>query len=72
MKVRVDGQECTALIDSGCSQILVSKAVCCFWKRKSTGVLTVDGRTLNCRGYGKIKVEVERVPAVDIEALVVD
>ena len=72
MKVRVDGQECTALIDSGCSQTLVSKAVCRFWKRKSAGVLTANGRTLNCRGYGKIKVEVDRVPAVEIEALVVD
>ena len=29
MKVHVDGQECTALIDSGCSQTLVSKAVYC-------------------------------------------
>ena len=72
MKVRVDGQECTALIDSGCSQMLVSKVVCRFWKRKSAGVLTADRRTLNCRGYGKIKVEVGHVPAVDIEALVVD
>ena len=72
MKVHVDGQECTALIDSGCSQTLGSKAVCRFWKRKSAGVLTADGRTLNCRGSGKIKVEVGRVPAVDIEVLVVD
>ena len=72
MKVRVDGQECTVLIDSGCPQTLVSKAVCRFWKRKSAGVLTAGGRTLNCRGYGKIKVEVDRVPSVKIEALVVD
>ena len=55
MKVHVDGQECMALIDSGCSQTLVSKAVCHFWKRKSTGVRTADGRTLNSQGYGKIK-----------------
>ena len=72
MKVCVDGQECTALIGSGCSQMLVSKAMCRFWKWKSAGVLTADGRTLNCRGYSKIKVEVGRVPAIDIEALVVD
>ena len=72
MKVHVDGQECTALINSRCSQTLVSKAVCCVWKWKSAGVLTADGRTLNCRGYGKIKVEVGQVPAVNIEALVVD
>ena len=72
MKVHVDGQECTVLIDSGCSQTLVSKAVCHFWKWKSAGVLTADRRTLNCRGYGKIKVEVGQVPAVDIETLVVD
>ena len=64
MEVHVDGQEC--------SQTLVSKAVCRFWKRKSAGILTADRRTLNCRGYGKIKVEVGQVPAVDIEALVVD
>ena len=72
MKVHVHGQECTALIDSGCSQTLVSKAICHFWKWKSAGVLTADGRTLNCWGYSKIKVEVGQVPAVDIEALVVD
>ena len=46
--------------------------MCRFWKRKSAGVLTADRRTLNCRGYGRIKVEVGQVPAVDIEALVVD
>ena len=46
--------------------------MCCFWKQKSAGVLTADGRTLNCQGYGKIKVDVGQVPAVDIEALVVD
>ena len=72
MKVHVDGQECTALIDSGCSQTLVSKPVCCFWKQKSAGVLTADGRTMNCRGYGRIKVEVGQVLAVDIKGLVVD
>ena len=72
MKVHVDGQDCTVLINSGCSQMLVSKAVCHFWKQKSAGVLTADGRTLNCRGYGKIKVEVGQVLAVDIEALVGD
>ena len=72
MKVHVDGQECTVLIDSGCSQTLLSKAVCRFWKQKSAGVLTADGRRLNCQGYGKIKVEIGQVPAVDIEALVVD
>ena len=72
MKVCVDRHECTVLIDSGCSQMLVSKAVCSFWERKSAGVLTADGRTLNCQGYGKIKVEVGQDPVVDIEALVVD
>ena len=72
MKVHVDGQECTVLIDSRCSQMLVSKALCHFWKWKSAGVLTTDGRTLNCQGYGRIKVEVGQVLAVNIEALVVD
>ena len=46
--------------------------MCRFWKRKSVGVLTADGKTLNCRGYRKIKVDVGQVPAVNIEALVVD
>ena len=66
MKVQVDGQECMALINSGCSETLVSKAVSRFWKQKSAGVLTADGRTLNSRGYGKIKVEVGQVLAVNI------
>ena len=72
MKVHVDGQDYTALIDSRCSQTLVSRAMFHFWKRKSAGVLTADGKTLDSRGYSKIKVEVGQVPAVDIEALVVD
>ena len=46
--------------------------MCRFWKQKSAGVLTADGRTLNYRGYGRIKVEVGQVLSVDIEALVVD
>ena len=52
--------------------MLVSKAVCCFWKRISARVLTADRKTLNCRAYGRIKVEVDQVPAVNIKALVVD
>ena len=56
----------------GAQRHLVCKAVFCFWKRKSAGVLTADGRTLNCWGYSRIKVKVGQVPAVDIEALVVD
>ena len=71
MKVRVDGLECTALIDSGCSQTLVSKTVCRFRKQKSAGVLTAD-KNIELPGYSKIKVEVGQVPAVDIEALVLD
>ena len=39
----VDGQECMVLIHSGCSQTLVSKVVCRFWKQKSTRVLTANG-----------------------------
>ena len=56
MKVHVDGQECTALIDSRCPQTLVSKAVCRFWKWKTARVVTADGRTLNCWGYSRIRV----------------
>lgn len=67
IKVCVDGQECTALIDSRCSQTLV---MCRFWKQKS-GILTSDGRALNCWGNGRINVEVGQILAVII-VLVMD
>ena len=36
------------------------------------GVLTADGRTLKCRGYGKIKLGLERTRVVIVEVLFVD
>ena len=47
----------------GCTRFVVR------YVASDAGVLTTDGRTLNCRGYGRIKVEVGQVPAVDIEAV---
>lgn len=53
IKVFVDGQECTALVDSGCSQTLANKAMCRYWRQKEVRVLTADGRTLKCKGMAK-------------------
>ena len=38
-------RESTALVDTGCSQTLVSKAVCRRWRQKEVGVLNTVGRT---------------------------
>lgn len=72
VQVFVNGVECTALVDLGCSQTLVSKAVCRCWRQEEVGVLTADGRTLKCHGYGKIKLGVEQIQPVNVEVLVVD
>lgn len=72
VQVFVDGVECTALVDSGCSQTLVSKTVCRCWKQEEVGVLTADGKTLKCRGYGKIKLGVEQIQPMTVEVLVVE
>ena len=39
VKVFINRRECTALVDSGCSQTLVSKAVCHWWRQKEMGAI---------------------------------
>ena len=72
VKVLVDGRECMALVDSGCLQTLVSKAVCRWWRQKEVGMLMADGRTLKCCGYGKIKLGLKQARPMIVEVLVVD
>ena len=71
-KVLVDGRVCMALVNSGCSQTLVSKAMCRRWRQKEVRVLTADGRTLTCRRYCKIKLCFEQARPVIVEVLDVD
>ena len=52
--------------------MLVSKAMCQWWRQKEVGVLTADRRTMKCRGYGKIKLGLERTWPMIVEVLVVD
>ena len=59
-------------MDTGCSQSLVSRAVCRHWERRGVDVLTADGKTLRCIGVGGISLRVGRVTPVTMEALVVD
>ena len=72
MKLFIDKRERMALVDSGCSQTLVSKAVCHWWRQKEVGVLTTDRRTLKCCRYGKIKLGLEQVQPVIVEVLIAD
>ena len=60
------------LVDSRYSQTLVSRTVCHQWRQEEVGVLTADRRTLNCCGYGKIKLGFEQARPVIVEVLVVD
>ena len=59
-------------VNSGCSQTLVSKAICCWWRQEEVGVPTADGRTLKCRGYSKIKLALKQASPMIVEVLVID
>ena len=47
-----------ALVDSGCSRTLMSKAVCRRWEPNMVEVLTAGGNTLKCCGVGRVELVV--------------
>ena len=48
VRVCINEKKRTALVDTGCSQILVRKLYCQTWKRKEVHMFTVGGCSLIC------------------------
>ena len=68
----VNRRKCTALVDTGCIQMLVSRFMCHSKKPGEVNVLAVDGKTLKCCRQSYNQLGINGIEPVHVEALVVD
>lgn len=52
--------------------VLMSRSICCLWRKRDVKVLTVDGKTLKCCGVGRLQLRVNNVDPVTVKVLVVE
>lgn len=45
MEVHLDGIQCAASVDTGCSRTHMSRSFCSLWRKRELKVLTVDRKT---------------------------
>ena len=72
LKVRINGVERKALVDSGCSWSLVSGSICRPDREQHTTVLTADGKRLASHGVGSVTLEVANRDPLKTDVLIVD
>lgn len=71
MRVRVNGREGFALVDTRCTQTLVCKACCDTWDKKRIPVLTVGRGMLASCGVSVLRTCVGDGHTITVRALVV-
>lgn len=59
-------------MDTGCTQTLVRRFMCRFWRPREVNVLTADEKTLKYCKQRQVKLGIDGVEPVNIEALVMD
>ena len=69
--VRINGFRRLALVDTGCSRSLVTRALCHSWDKK-VGVFMIGGGALKCCGFGRVQLDVGSGCPIDVEVLVAD
>ena len=72
MKVKVNGMDWIALVDSGCSSSVVSGMLCRSEVRKSTAILTAGRKCLLNHGVGSITLTVTNRNPLKMNMLVVN
>lgn len=72
MSVLVDGRECSALIDTGCTDTLVHVRCCRQWRSRRISVTTMSGDQFCCAGVGSVDVRTSTGQQAQLEVLVVD
>ena len=68
--MRINGFRRLALLDTGCSRLLVTRALCHSWEKKKVGVFTEGA--LRCCGVGCVQLDVGSGCPIDAEVLVTD
>ena len=69
--VCVNGFKRLALLDTGCSQSLVTRVLCHSWEKKKVDVFTIGEGALRCCGIGRVQLDVGSGCPINV-VLVVD
>ena len=70
--MRINGFRRLALLDTGCSWLLVTRVLCHSWEKKKVNVFTVGEGALRCCGIGHVQLDIGSGCPIDAEILVAD
>ena len=70
-KLLVNGVNCDAFIDTGCTKCIVHAPLCSQWTRESVNVTTVSGERYQCMGTSQVRVQLRSGASATVSALVV-
>ena len=68
----MNGRKCTALVDTGCMQALVSKFMCHSWRPGEVSMLTADVKTLKSWVQSRVQLGINGTKPVNTEALIMN
>ena len=71
IRVLVDGYQCMALVDTGCSKTLMSTSVCHYGKFQNIDILTADGKILRCHRTSQVDLVVDCMHPLHLEVIVI-
>ena len=66
--VRVNGQKCQVMVDTGCTKTIVHVGRCTKWFRKSVAMTQMGGTDWKCQGTSKVRVAVGAGVEVEVRA----
>lgn len=68
----MDGVQCEALVDTGCTLSIVHASVCRRWTKNAVSVTTASGERHWCEGTGVVSVNLRSGETASVSVLVVD
>ena len=71
MQLLVNGVNCDALVDTGCTKCIVHASLCSRWTRENVNVTTVSGERYKCLGTSEVQIQLHSGASVTVSALVV-
>ena len=68
--LQIDGRECKAMVDSGCTRTLIHKDWCGHWERRNVGMWTVNEQKWSCLGVARVRIATACGRVAEVEAYV--
>ena len=72
VKMWVDGVQCSALVDTGCSRCVAHVSCCKTWRKEDVVILTMNGKEQRCKGTGVVRLQLHNGASAEVDVLVVD